>query len=77
MSEHGHKLEFNDEGIAVCPEGGERIHFERRLCYETYLKALIELCFADVTGSKILNNKSQRRRQKIGFGGNAQDLIPA
>jgi len=24
MSEHGHKLEFNDEGIAVCPEGGEK-----------------------------------------------------
>jgi UDP-2-acetamido-3-amino-2,3-dideoxy-glucuronate N-acetyltransferase len=24
MSEHGHKLEFDKEGIAVCPESGER-----------------------------------------------------
>ena len=24
MSEYGHKLEFNDEGIATCPESGER-----------------------------------------------------
>lgn len=24
MSEYGHRLEFNDEGIAVCPEGHEK-----------------------------------------------------
>jgi len=24
MSEFGHKLHFNDEGIAVCPESGEK-----------------------------------------------------
>jgi UDP-2-acetamido-3-amino-2,3-dideoxy-glucuronate N-acetyltransferase len=24
ISEYGHKLEFNDEGIATCPESGER-----------------------------------------------------
>jgi UDP-2-acetamido-3-amino-2,3-dideoxy-glucuronate N-acetyltransferase len=24
MSEYGHKLKFNAEGIAVCPESGEK-----------------------------------------------------
>jgi UDP-2-acetamido-3-amino-2,3-dideoxy-glucuronate N-acetyltransferase len=24
MSEFGHQLEFNEEGVAVCPESGDR-----------------------------------------------------
>jgi UDP-2-acetamido-3-amino-2,3-dideoxy-glucuronate N-acetyltransferase len=24
MSEHGHKLNFDSKGVAVCPEGGDR-----------------------------------------------------
>lgn len=28
MSEYGHKLHFNTEGIAVCPESGERYRIE-------------------------------------------------
>jgi len=28
MSVHGHKLQFNNEGIAVCPEGGEKYKLE-------------------------------------------------
>ena len=24
MSEYGHRLEFNDDNIAVCPESGEK-----------------------------------------------------
>lgn len=29
MSEFGHRLEFNSEGIAVCPESGERYQLEQ------------------------------------------------
>ncbi|HPD65442.1 MAG TPA: DapH/DapD/GlmU-related protein [Bacteroidia bacterium] len=28
MSEYGHRLHFNDQGIAVCPESGERYYLE-------------------------------------------------
>ena len=28
MSEYGHRLEFNESGIAVCPEGGEKYKLE-------------------------------------------------
>jgi len=28
MSEYGHRLHFNDQGIAVCPESGEKYYLE-------------------------------------------------
>lgn len=28
MSEYGHRLEFNEEGIAICPEGNEKYKLE-------------------------------------------------
>ena len=28
MSEYGHRLSFNDDGIAVCPESGEKYRLE-------------------------------------------------
>lgn len=28
MSEYGHRLNFNNEGIAICPEGGEKYKLE-------------------------------------------------
>lgn len=31
MSEWGHRLEFNEEGVAVCPESGEKYRLENRI----------------------------------------------
>jgi UDP-2-acetamido-3-amino-2,3-dideoxy-glucuronate N-acetyltransferase len=31
MSEYGHRLEFDSEGIAVCPESGQRYILENEL----------------------------------------------
>lgn len=29
MSEHGHRLQFDEQGVAVCPESGERYKLEK------------------------------------------------
>jgi UDP-2-acetamido-3-amino-2,3-dideoxy-glucuronate N-acetyltransferase len=31
MSEHGHRLQFDEQGVAVCPESGERYKLENGL----------------------------------------------
>ncbi len=34
MSEYGHRLEFNSEGLAVCPESGEKYRLRTRHGYK-------------------------------------------
>jgi UDP-2-acetamido-3-amino-2,3-dideoxy-glucuronate N-acetyltransferase len=34
MSEYGHKLSFDNKGIAVCPESGERYRLENGNVYK-------------------------------------------
>jgi UDP-2-acetamido-3-amino-2,3-dideoxy-glucuronate N-acetyltransferase len=33
MSKFGHRLEFDSNGVAVCPEGGDTYKLENRLVY--------------------------------------------
>ena len=34
MSEYGHKLNFDEQGTAVCPESGEKYHLEKGRVYK-------------------------------------------